>query len=267
VDDELATRKTFRDLTADDPIGLLAEIKAVVTLKYGGITLKDQELASTEFRNMKMKHGEGLSAYATRAEGLVEAMAHSGIKKTHLPTPAAQAMKFINGLDGAVESYLQLMADCENSLAVFGVDVYPTTLPDALRFASKFKPLTTTKTLKAETAETVIAPAPPIATVLTARHETAGKKKAGKADSGTAPHTSRIPADEEDDWKKKIICRTCGVKGHIEKECPEKKAFQEFLATRKVLSANSNVVYTSFSDQQPDDGDDFVPYPYYNYKG
>lgn len=97
VDDELATRKTFRDLVADDPIALLAEIKAVVTLKYGGITLKDQELA-----------------YATRAEGLVEALAHSGIKKTHLPTPAAQAMKFINGLDGEVESYLQLMAHCEN---------------------------------------------------------------------------------------------------------------------------------------------------------
>jgi hypothetical protein len=267
VDDELATRKTFRDLVADDPIGLLAEMKAVVTLKYGGITLKDQELASTEFHNMEMKRGESITAYATRAEGLVEAMAHSGIKKTHLPTPAAQAMNFIDGLDGEVESYLQLMAHCENSLAVFGADVYPTTLPDALRFASKFKPLTTTKALKAERPETVIAPTPPIATVLTARHETAGNKKTGKAGSGTAPYTSRIPADEEVDWKKKIICRTCGVKGHIEKECPEKKAFQECLATRKVLSAHTNTVYTSFGDEQPDDGDDYVPYPYYIYKG
>ena len=114
ADDELATRKIFRDLVADDPIGLLAEIKAVVTLKCGGITLKDQELASTAFHNMKMKRGESITAYATRVEGLVEAMAHSGIKKTHLPTPAAQVMKFINGLDGEVESCLQLMAQCEN---------------------------------------------------------------------------------------------------------------------------------------------------------
>jgi Zinc knuckle len=123
------------------------------------------------------------------------------------------------------------------------------------------------KAFKAETAETVMAPTPPIATVLSARHETAGQKKTGKADSGTAPHTLRTPADEGDDWKKKIICRTCGVKGHIEKECPEKKAFQEFLASRKVLSAHANTVYTSFGDGQPDDGDDYVPYPYYNYKG
>ena len=50
------------------------------------------------------------------------------------------------------------MAHCENSLAVFGVDVYPTTLPDAFRFASKFKPLTTTK---APIAETI---APPVQT-------------------------------------------------------------------------------------------------------
>ena len=56
-----------------------------------------------------MKRGESTSAYAIRAEGLVEAMAHSGIKKAHLPTPAAQAMKFINGLDRDVESYLQLI--------------------------------------------------------------------------------------------------------------------------------------------------------------
>ena len=83
-------------------------------------------------------------------------MAHLGIKKTHLPTPAAQAMKFINGLDGEVKSYLQLMAHCENSQAVFGVDVYPITLPDALRF----KPLTTTK---APQAETVIVPTPLVA--------------------------------------------------------------------------------------------------------
>ena len=46
---------------------------------------------------------------------------------------------------GKVESHLQLMAHFENSLAVCGVEVYPSTLPDALRFASKFKPLTTVK--------------------------------------------------------------------------------------------------------------------------
>ena len=255
VDDELATRKTFRDLVADDPIGLLAEIKAVVTLKYGGITLKDQDLSSTEFHNMKMKRGEGISTYAIRAEGLVEAMAHSGIKKTHLPTPAAQAMKFINGLDGEVESYLQLMAHCENSLAVFGVDVYPTTLPDALRFASKFKPLTK---MKAPIAETVIAPTPSMISLI-ARNETdAGKKKTEKADSGTAIN-KRIPADEEDNWKKKLTCRTCGVKGHIEKECPEKAAFQEFLALRKAKFATA--MYTSFND---DEMEDFIPYDYCN---
>jgi hypothetical protein len=89
---------------------------------------------------MKMKRGESISAYAIRAEGLVESMAHSGIKKTHMPTPAAQAMKFINGLDGEVEACHQLMAHCEISLAVLVVEVYPTTLPNALRFASQFKP-------------------------------------------------------------------------------------------------------------------------------
>jgi hypothetical protein len=41
VDDELATRHTLGDLETDDPIGLFAEIKAVVTLKCGGITLKN----------------------------------------------------------------------------------------------------------------------------------------------------------------------------------------------------------------------------------
>jgi hypothetical protein len=60
----------------------------------------------------------------------VEAMAHSGVKKTHLPTPAAHAMKYINGLDIEVDSYRQLT---ENLLSVFGVDVYPHYLtPSAL---------------------------------------------------------------------------------------------------------------------------------------
>ena len=61
VDDGLATRKTFRDLVVDDPIGLLAEIMAFVTLKYRGITLRDQELASTEFY-AAFKAGEAKNA-------------------------------------------------------------------------------------------------------------------------------------------------------------------------------------------------------------
>jgi Zinc knuckle len=215
----------------------------VVTLKNGGITLKDQELASTNFHNLKMNKSESITSYAIRAEGLVEAMAHSGIKDTHLPTPAAQAMKFINGLDVTIESYLQLTAHCENSLSVFGADVYPATLPDALRFASKFKQMTISK---AATPETEIAPT--VLTSLMARHETGGKKKPGKADSGGGPSVPKPPPDEDDhSWKKKIICRTCGAKGHIEKECPEKAAFQEFLAQKKVHSVNT-AHYTTFGN-------------------
>ena len=62
-----------RPSETDDPIGLLAEIKAVVTLKCGGITLKDQELSAADFHNLKMKKGEDITGYAIRAEGLVEA--------------------------------------------------------------------------------------------------------------------------------------------------------------------------------------------------
>jgi hypothetical protein len=203
-----------------------------------------------------MKKAESITAYAIRAEGLVEAMAHSGVMTTHLPTPAAQAMKFINGLDVEIESYLQLTAHCENSLSVFGVDVYPKTLPDALRFASKYKQMTASKVAQLETEK---AATPPISTVLAARHETAGgKKKNGKADSGDTTSVPKTPAADEEDahsWKKNIICRTCGVKGHLEKECPEKAAFQEFLAERKTRSAH--LVYTRFDDA---DTDDFVPY-------
>ena len=221
VDDELATRKTFRDLLPDDPIGLLAEIKAAVTLKSGGITLKDQELAATNFHNLKMKKGEDISGYALRAEGLVEAMAHSGVKETHLPTPAAQAMKFINGLDAEVDSYRQLTTHCENSLSVFGVDVYPVTLADALRFAPKYKQLTASKPLQQP--ELAFDITPGVATALAAGH--ASKKlvkKMGNAGSGDVRSILKTPADddEEHSWNKMITCRTCGVKGHIEKRMP-----------------------------------------------
>jgi Zinc knuckle len=265
VDDELATRQTFRDLRTDDPIGLLAEIKAVVTLKCGGITLKDQELSAADFHNLKMKKGEDITGYAIRAEGLVEAMAHSGVKKTHLPTPAAQAMKFINGIDTEVDSYRQLTAHCENSLSVFGVDVYPTTLPDALRFASKYKQLTAAKVIKPEIA---IDPIPGASAFVTC--ETAGKKmekKTGKAGSGDTRSGPKTPTDEDDNdphsWKKKVTCRTCGVKGHIEKECPEKTAFQEFVAQRKAKTAI--LCYSAFgqscgSGNEDEETDDFVPY-------
>ena len=268
VDDELATRKTFRDLQPDDPIGLLAEIKAVVTLKSGGITLKDQELAATDFHNLKMKRGEDITGYAILAEGLAEAMAHSGVAKIHLPTPAAQAMKFINGLDIEVDSYRQLTAHCENSLSVFGVDVYPTTLPDALRFASKYKQLTATKVAKPEIAVDTM----PGATALMAG-ETTGKKmgkKTGKAASGDTRSATKTPTEADDDeehsWKKKIHCRTCGVKGHIEKECPEKIAFQEFVAQRKTQT-KSAMHYTAFTPgfcNEDEDTDDFVPYENFN---
>jgi hypothetical protein len=270
VDDELATRKTFRDLKTDDPIGLLAEIKAVVTLKCGGITLKDQELAATDFHNLKMKKGEDITGYAIRAEGLVEAMEHSGVKKTHLPTPAAQAMKFINGLDIEVDSYRQLTAHCENSLSVFGVDVYPTTLPDALRFASKYKQLTATKAAKPEIA---IEPITAGATAFVAG-ETVGKKmekKTGKAGSGDTRAGPKMPTDDDDNdphsWKKKVNCRTCGVKGHIEKECPEKAAFQEFVAQRKAKIAIP--CYSTFGQAcgpgyEDEETDDFVPYTRFN---
>ena len=56
----------------------------------------------------------------------------------HLPSPAAQAMKFINGLDVEIESYLQLTAHCENSLSVFETDrrlpKEPSFLPNVLPF-------------------------------------------------------------------------------------------------------------------------------------
>ena len=258
VDEELSTRKTFRELKTDDPIGLLAEIKAVVTLKNGGITLKDQEMAASEFHNLKMKKGEDISGYAIRAEGLVEAMAHSGVAKTHLPTPAAQAMKFINGLDIEVDSYRQLTAHCENSLSVFGADVYPTTLADALRFASKYKQLTASK--RVQQPELAFDITPGIATALAAGHESKKtEKKMGKAGSGDVRCILKTPPDddEEHSWKKKITCRTCGVKGHIEKECPEKAAFQEFLASRK----SHATYYTTFDRHM--EQDDFVPFPQY----
>ena len=253
VDDILATRKSFRDLKTDDPIGLLAEIKAVVTLKNGGITLKDQEIAAGEFHSLKMKKGEDISGYAIRTEGLIEAMSHSGIKSTHLPTDAAQAMKFINGLDDDVDSYRQLTAHCENSLSVFGVDVYPTSLADALRFASKYKQLTASKQVAAKLEDTVVGTegAPAEKTVMTATEKTE-KKTAG---SGDGRGRTKPPVDPEDhSWKEKITCRTCGVKGHIEKECPEKIAFQEFLAARRTKSTYHA---TMFADHETDD---FMPY-------
>jgi hypothetical protein len=70
-----------------------------------------------------MKKCEDITGYAIRADGLVQAMVHSGVKKTHLPPPAAKAMKFISSRDMEVDSYRQLTPHCENSLSVFGVDV------------------------------------------------------------------------------------------------------------------------------------------------
>jgi hypothetical protein len=67
----------------------------------------------------------------------------------HLPT---QAMKFIDGLDIEVDFYWQLMAHCKNSQSVFGVDVYATTLPDALHFSSKYMQLAAAKVEKPEIA-------------------------------------------------------------------------------------------------------------------
>ena len=96
----------------------------------------------------------------------------------------------------------------------------------------------------------------------TAKTETpGGKKKSGKADSGTMHYVPTTAVDDGDDhnWKKKLTCRTCGVKGHIENECPEKAALQEFLALRKAKSATA--IYTSFND---DEMDDFIPYDYCN---
>ena len=222
--------------------------------------MKDQELEATNFHNLKMLKAESIASYTARAEGLVEAMAHSGIAKTHLPSPAAQAMKFINGLDIEIESYLQLTAHCENSLSAFETDVYPKSLPDALRFASKFKAMTPPRSVPPS--ETIAPPVQTSTALFAAKTETAGeKKKNGKADSGIVHSAPTPAADDGDDhnWKKKLTCRTCGVKGHVEKECPEKAAFQEFLALRKAKSAT--VMYTSFND---DEMDNFVPHDYCN---
>ena len=177
-------------------------------------------------------------------------------------------MKFINGLDIEVDSYRQLTAHCENSLSVFGVDVYPTTLPDALRFASKYKQLTATKVAKPEIAVDTMS----VATALMAGDTTGMKmgKKTGKAVSGDTRSVLKTPTDADEDdehsWKKKIHCRTCGVKGHIEKECPEKIAFQEFVAQRKTPTKGA-MHYTAFTSgygKEDDDTDDFVPYENFN---
>ena len=242
---------------------LLDSIEAAVTLKSGGITAT--ELAATDLHNLKMKRGEDITGYAIRPEGLVEAIAHSGVAKTHLPTPPAQAMKFIDGLDIEVDSYRHLTAHCENSLSIFGVDVYPTTLPDALRFASKYKQMTSTKDAKPEIAVDTM----PVATALMAGETTGMKmgKKTGKAVSGDTRSVPKTPTDADDDdddehsWKKKIHCRACGVKGHIDKECPEKIAFQEFVAQRKTPTKGA-MHYTAFTGfgKADEDTDDFIPY-------
>ena len=58
-----------------------------------------------------------------------------GEDSPHLPSPAAQAMNFINGLDVEIESYLQLKAQHTvktHYQSLKQTDVYPKTFPDAL---------------------------------------------------------------------------------------------------------------------------------------
>jgi hypothetical protein len=91
--------------------------------------------------------------------------------------------------------------------------------------------------------------------------ETASKKmenKTGKAGCGDTRSGSKTPTDEDNNdthsWKKKVN----EVKRHIEKECPEKTAFQEFVAQRKAKTAIP--CYSAFDHTCGFGNEDFIPY-------
>jgi Zinc knuckle len=208
-----------------------------------------------------MRESEDIVEYGRRSVKFCERIISTGVPEPQRPSPKEQSLRFIDGLNNSISTYLDYKNYLSNSLTVTGVDRYPATLVAEINSLTKFH--------RGTKAAGPTSPSGMAYTSLVALedYKPKGKSRGGrdrkpKSDKiKTAPELS--PGGEKDNWKSKIKCHNCGKLGHLKKECRGQKEDSPPLPLRTASAAiadnadvnNESSFYTTFGQMYDKDDD------------
>lgn len=89
----------------NSPLSLWKDIVHVVTMKTAGNKRIDQDKITVEFATIRQRPGESLSDFHHRKSHTIDSFEMLGLEK---PASATQAMRFMQGLDNARYSSMQI---------------------------------------------------------------------------------------------------------------------------------------------------------------